>query len=555
MLYALHIKNFAIVEQLELEFQDGLTIISGETGAGKSILVDALGLVLGGRADTDMVRQGCEEAEISAAFDASETAQAWLRQMDFASNGDCLLRRIVSANGRTRGYINGHLATMQALRELGELLVEIHSQHAHQTLLKLDTQRETLDLAGDCGAALEKTLAAWRQWKELRDALHNLGGNAADREARIALLRYQVQEFEALELDGLADLDAEHRRLAHASQLLEAGERGLQLLDGDRAALVALHHAAREISAAQAHDARLAPIAELLDSAIIQAEEAVGELRHYVDRLEVDPARLQQVEQRIAALQTMARKHRVAVEELAGHSAELSQQLQDLEHYEERAAQLEKNLAAGLRDYRKAAGELSEQRRKAAETLAQSITATIRQLGMPRGQLVIQVSPRPDADPAAHGLDMVEFLVSANPGQDPRPLAKVASGGELSRISLAIQVITAQSAGVLVFDEVDVGIGGGVAEIVGQQLADLSRGRQVLCITHQPQVAAYGKQHWQVSKAVRDDQTFTAVQALKGKKRVQEVARMLGGLEITEQTIAHAGEMLERGVAWKGIAR
>jgi DNA repair protein RecN (Recombination protein N) len=553
MLYALSIKNFAIVERLELTFAEGLTIITGETGAGKSILVDALGLALGDRADSGVVRQGCEETEISAAFDAPDAALAWLREQGFDSEGECLARRVVAANGRSRAYINGHLATVQALRDLSEYLLDIHGQHAHQSLLKPDAQRQTLDsLLDDQGQALNAVLDAYRQWKALRQALSALGGSAADREAQLALLRYQVEELAALELsvEGLAELEEEHRRLAHASQLLEGAQKAGELLDNDGgpSVLGGLSLARRELEAVLNHDSRLGPIAELLDNAIIQAEEAGNELRHYLDHLEVDPARLQWVENRLAALQNAARKHRVTVKELPGHFERLREQLDALENYEERARQLESQLAATLKIYRQAAHALSLSRSEAAKRLAAQVTTNMQQLGMPKGRFVIRVEAEPDADPGPHGLDRVEFLVSANPGQDPRPLGKVASGGELSRISLALQVITAQHSGVptLIFDEVDVGIGGGVAEIVGRQLAALGRQRQVLCITHLPQVAAYGQQHLQVRKTAQADSTQTGIHALDHAERVEEIARMLGGLEMTAQTLAHAREMLEK---------
>ncbi|MCP4699950.1 MAG: DNA repair protein RecN [Gammaproteobacteria bacterium] len=555
MLYSLSIKNFAIVESLELELEEGLTILTGETGAGKSILVDALGLALGDRADSMAVRQGCEQAEITAAFDLTPATQAWLREQSFDSDSDCLIRRIVTRNGRSRNYVNGHSATLQALRELSDTLVDIHSQHAHQSLLKPEIQRRLLDETS--GDALTRVNDVYQTWKALRTKLKSMGGNAADRTAQINLLHYQAEELETLELDAgsLANLDEEHRRLAHASLLLEGGQRALDLLNIDEgvSALSCLGFASRELEAAEIHDDRIRPILDLLDNAVIHAQEATNELRHYLANLEVDPARLRWAEQRITTLQDIARKHQIRIEELPARLSSLQQQLHDLETFEERAAELEAELAGALRDYRKAARVLSGERGKTATELEKRITANMQKLGMPKGRLLIEVTPCEDAPPGPDGTDAIEFLVSTNPGQEPRPLGKVASGGELSRISLAIQVITAQSSGVetLVFDEVDVGVGGGVAEIVGQQLAALGGQRQVLCITHLPQVAAYGRHHLQVHKSSRANTTQTEIKLLDEEKRVLEIARMLGGIEITKQTLAHAREML----TWKNASQ
>ncbi len=557
MLHALSIRNFAIVEQLELTFGEGLTIITGETGAGKSILVDALGLALGDRADSGVVRQGCAEAEISAAFEAPRPVLDWLATRGLDAEDECLARRSIAANGRSRAYINGHLSTVQVLRELGEQLIDIHGQHAHQSLLRGDNQREIVDgMAPDAGllGTLEQ---CWQAWRALRRELDETGGSAADREARLALLKYQVEEMEALELslEAIQELEEEHRRLAHGSQLADGGHQSLEWLAGESggAALNSLHLAARELEALLQHDERLQPIIELLQTAVIQGEEAAAELRRYLDRLDMDPERLAWVENRLASLQDMARKHRVSVSELPAHFDNLRRQLDHLENYEARARDLEQRLEAALRAYRQAAEAVSRQRRATAADLEQRISANMHRLGMPKGRLAIQVEVDPEAPPARHGMDTVEFLVSANPGQEPRPLGKVASGGELSRISLAIQVITAQHSGVptQIFDEVDVGVGGGVAEIVGQQLATLGEQRQVLCITHLPQVAAYGRHHLRVSKIAEADRTQTQIQLLDDHQRVEEIARMLGGLEITEQTLAHAREML----GWQQGAR
>jgi len=548
VLQRLSIQNFVLVKQLELNLRDGLTILSGETGAGKSILVDALGVVLGARAENALVRKGCQQSEISAVFQPSPAAVAWLQAHDFDPQS-CTISRIILANGRSRSYINGRITSAQALRELGELLVDIHSQHAHQSLLKPDIQRQLLDAMSTDQHPQQQTHQAYQQWKTLRQTLQNLGGDVTQRQAQIQLLRYQVQELAALTPsdEELTSLENEHRRLAHATQLLESGQRALAMLDGeDGGALHSLHLACRELDSVTHHDAKLHPIHELAENAVIQTSEAADELRRYLDRLEIDPQRLHQVEQRLAQLQDAARKHQVKVHQLPQLFADLQAQLHELEHFEQHAASLESELTQALATYRNAARALSAQRLMSAERLSGQITANMRQLGMPKGYFFIAITPQPESEPTAVGTDHIEFLVTANPGQDPGPLAKVASGGELSRISLSIQVITAQHSGVhtLLFDEVDVGIGGAVAEIVGQQLARLANNRQVLCITHLPQVAAYGKHQLQVRKVVYDQTTYSELAWLDEAQRVEEIARMLGGLDITETTRHHAREML-----------
>jgi len=557
MLHYLRIENLAIVTQLELDFNAGLTIITGETGAGKSILIDALGLVLGERADSSIVRQGCDVAQVNAIFSLSATLQQWLQERELnpvetVENADeCIIRRSVNQNGRSRAYINDRPVSMQILREFGEQLVDIHGQHAHQSLLKTDMQRQLLDDMAPNRKTLEVVAKTYQAWRALKRELENLGGDTKEREARLALLRYQVQELAALELTpaALQTLEEDHRRLANAHQLLENCQRALSLLDDSEtgSALTALNQTHEALAAVQTHDERLAPIVELAESAMIQTQEAASELRHYMQNLDIDPARLHEVEQQLATLQDMARKHKIPFAELPAYFEQLRQELDNLEHYEERANRLETEVAAALAAYQTAAAKLHQQREKTAKQLAKQIIANMQQLGMPGGQMQIGVTAQAEAPPNKLGTDAIEFLVSANPGQMPKPLHKVASGGELSRISLSIQVITAQRSGVasLVFDEVDVGIGGGVAEIVGQLLRRLGDNRQVLCITHLPQVACQGHQHLKVQKSAKKKHTHTEIRWLDTQERVEEVARMLGGVEITEQTLAHAQEMLQ----------
>ena len=545
MLHYLKIENFAIVEQLELNFANGLTIITGETGAGKSILIDALGLVLGERADSNVVRYGSETTQIQATFTIPKIAKTWLQ----SSSDTCSVRRTVGSNGRSRAYINEQAVSVQTLRKLGEYLIDIHGQHAHQSLLKAENQRQLLDDIASNKQPLEQVEQIYQQWKIIKDTLDGLGGE--DREAKIAFLRYQVQELEVFELttESIVKLENEYRRLANAQQLLENSQQALSLLDNDagNATLSCLCQANHALEEVQEHDSKLANIITLLENAIIQTQEAIGELGHYIQGLDIDNSQLQIVQQQITNLQDLARKHRVRFVDLPQHFIILTEQLAELDNYAENASHLQVKLTTTLHDYKTAAGELHEQRIKTAQQLSEQITAEMRRLGMPGGKLVIDVNEDEDALPTSIGTDTIEFLVSTNPGHAPKPLQKVASGGELSRISLAIQVITAQSNGVpiLVFDEVDVGIGGGVAEIVGQLLNHLSQQRQVLCITHLPQVACQGQQHLRVSKTIQQNSTHTSIKTLNQQQKIEEIARMLGGIEITNQTIAHAKEMLQ----------
>lgn len=558
MLHSIHIQNFAIVETSQLELNQGLTIITGETGAGKSILIDALNLVLGGRADSGSVRQGCEQAKITATFYHTNATRAWFTQQNWDASGETLtLSRMMNKNGRSKALVNNSPISVQNLKNLGDLLVDIHGQHAHQSLLKPEIQRRTLDDLATDQTALQQVQQAYNQWKQCHTRLNQLGGHSQDREARLELLRYQVQELETLELtaDSIQTIEAEHQRLAHAQKLLENSQIVLNLLDGDsdNTILSGFSQAANLLVEAQQYDNRLNNINNLFNDALIQAQEASSELRHYIDHLELDPERLQCVEHYLEKLQDMARKHKIHYQNLPSHFDKLCAQLDELENYEQRAADLELQLQQSLHTYQQAAAQLHQQRALTAQTLAKQITDNMQQLGMSGGQLVIEVNAHSDATPSVHGMDNIAFLVSTNPGHAPKPLHKVASGGELSRISLAIQVITAQRSGVptLIFDEVDVGISGGVAEIVGQLLRNLGTQRQILCITHLPQVASQGHQHLQVKKTIHQHQTHTQLYQLNRQQRIEELARMLGGVEMTQQTLAHAEEMLARATgAW-----
>ncbi len=556
MLTHIHIWNFAIVEQLDLELEAGLTVLTGETGAGKSILLDALNLALGDRADTSVIRHGADKAEISVTFQTAEgsEAEAWLAAHALESANECIIRRVISTNGPSRAFINGKPVPAQNLRELGEMLVDLHGQHEHQSLLRRDNQRQLLDDYAGHGELLSELDSLYQQWQEKQATLAQLRQAASDRDARLELLRYQVQELEALALEEgeLVELENEHQRLANASRLLQSSHQVLQQLENEEQSAITarLHQCTTDIRQLAGTDPALESVAELLETAAIQADEAAGELRHYLDSLELDPVRLESVEQRLASIQDLSRKHRISAEELPALLPALQQELSGLEQADVRAEQLQQEVEKAGAAYRSQAAKLSRSREKAAKTLAKAVTDSMQTLGMEGGRFDIRLDPLAADSPSAQGMERVEFIVSANPGQPLKPLTKVVSGGELSRISLAIQVITAQNSRIptLIFDEVDVGIGGRVAEIVGQLLRTLTAHRQVICVTHLPQVAALGHHHLLVSKTASHDNTVSRIQPLAEEQRVEELARMLGGIEITAQTRSHAREMIARAI-------
>jgi DNA repair protein RecN (Recombination protein N) len=553
MLSHIHITDFAIVDVLELAFAPGMTALTGETGAGKSILVDALGLALGDRAGAEAIRHGADKAEISASFDigALPAVRDWLQAHDLDAGGECQLRRVIGREGRSRAYINGRPAPVQQLQALGELLADIHGQHEHQSLLRRDVQRELLDACAEHADKLATLARLHRAHKARREELERLRGAAQDRSARSELLRFHIRELEALDLaaDELRQLEEEHRRLANAGRLLETCQRAVAALYEDEVSATGLlGHAHGELQELLRVEPQLQTICDLLDGALIQAREASDALRDYVAGLDLDPARLDWIDQRLAGIQQLARKHRVRPEELPGLLVRSREELERIDHADEHFEALEKEIAALQRDYTAVALEVRAGRHHAARALGAKISAAMHELGMPGGRFEIAVEDLPPGELTAHGLDRIEFRVSANPGQPPLPLTRVASGGELSRISLAIQVIATHANGipVLVFDEVDTGIGGAVAEVVGRQLRALGASRQVLCVTHLPQVAAQAHRHCQVQKLTGDATTRTRIRALSDSERVDEIARMLGGVEMTAQTRAHAEEMIQR---------
>lgn len=552
MLIHIHIRDFAIIDELELVLSSGMTTLTGETGAGKSILVDALGLVLGDRADATTIRHGAEKAEISAEFaigDSPDVAE-WLRAQELDDTETCHMRRIIGADGRSRGFINGRNVPIQSLKELGDLLVDIHGQHEHQSLLRRDTQLRILDNYGGHGALLERTAMAFQAWRDCRDKLDRLRADAADRDNRLELLRFQVRELEALNLQPgeLEQLHEEHQRLANAGKLIEGGQRALTAAyendEGSAHRLLSL--AVHELEQLAATDAGLQGVHDTLNTALINLQEGAEDLRRYLADLELDPERRDWVESRIAGAQQLARKHHVNAAELTALLPTLQEELAALENAEVSLEKLEKQMAALETAYRESAGVLHDKRLDTAKELSRKVSAAMQELGMPGGKFAVDISADPDSRYSARGIDTVAFAVSANPGQPLQPLTKVASGGELSRISLAIQVIAADATDIpaMIFDEVDAGIGGGVAEIVGQRLRALGASRQVLCVTHLPQVASQAHYHLQVRKETAGNATRTRIGPLNGEERVEELARMLGGVKITQTTREHAREMI-----------
>ncbi len=557
MLTILHIRDFAIVRELELSFEPGFTVLTGETGAGKSILIDALALVLGERADSDAIRHGCARAEISAGFalKPSHDAAKWLKEHDLFEDRECLLRRVIEADKPSRGFINGRPAPIQMLRELGEYLVDIHGQHEHQSLLRRDAQRQILDDY----AGLEETANAlagqYREMQSLRERLESLKQQTSDREARVELLRYQVRELDALGLgaDEIPALEEEHARLANGAELIEGVQSLAQTIQEDEETAVSrqLARAIGQLETLGRYDTKLGEIAALLNEAAIQIDEAGGRLHHYLDSLELDPARLQTVERRLSTVHDLARKHKAKPEELPALHERLRAELNEIENLDTSLERLEQDLGKARTTYFKTAKEISRARQSTAKKLSKAVTGEMQELGMPGGNFEVTLISLPESEAAAYGLDRIEFLVSANPGQPARSLAKVASGGELSRISLALQVVLAGTGRIptLIFDEVDVGIGGRVAEVVGRKLRALGESRQVLCITHLAQVAAQGTQHVQVRKQTEGKDTVAEAVPLAERERTLEIARMIGGVEISKQTLAHAKDMLSRASA------
>ncbi len=552
MLTQLAIQNFAIVRFLELDLRPGMTCITGETGAGKSIAIDALGLCLGERAEASMVRPGAEKAELTARFTLENNPQArqWLEQNELAMDEECLLRRVITEEGRSRAYINGTPVPIGQLKALGQQLLNIHGQHAHQLLLKPEHQLTILDAYAGHHDLLDQTRSTFSQWRQQHHELQKLKTEQEQRQSRRQLLEYQVEELDefALGEQEFAEIEQEHSRLANGSEIVEQCQGCLDLLYDNEEITIAglLTSVTDKLEKLTDMDASLQPIATLLQEAVIQVQESHHELRHYLERLEIDPERFNTLEQRLSRTMELARKHHVRPTELYTLHQQLRQELDSLTQDEERLDTLQQALIQSRESYQQAAQRLSASRVRHANELATLITEKIQALSMPDGQLQIRVQELAQSSPSALGQDQIEFLVTTNPGQPLQPLAKVASGGELSRISLAIQVITAQRVATptLIFDEVDVGISGPTAAIVGELLRELGRSTQVLVVTHLPQVAGQGHQHLFVSKQSDGKSTETLMQSLDTQGRLDELARLLGGNQITANTRANARELL-----------
>jgi DNA repair protein RecN (Recombination protein N) len=550
MLRTLSIRDFVIVERLDLEFEPGFTVLTGETGAGKSILIDALAAVLGERAESGLVREGKEKAEISAEFTGGHipALARYLEENDLAGDdGECLLRRVIETSGRSRAYVNGRPATVQQLKDIAEHLIDIHGQHAHQSLLRAASQRDLVD--GYAGAAelAAQVAQAHRGWLDIRRQLVALDTDAQALAAEREQLDWQAKELEALAFraEEWDELQAEHKRLAHAASLIETVHFGLDVLsEGEMSTLAAVASVVSRVHAMADFDPKLKEVLDTLEPAQIQLQESVYALRHYQQRLELDPQRLREVEARLEAVYTAARKFKLQIADIPERLRKIKSRLAELTAGFDADA-LRQRESQAQKTYRDAAAKLSSARKKGATDLAKKVSAAMQALAMAGGAFEISLNALAEGN--AHGLEQVEFLVAGHAGATPRPLAKVASGGELSRVSLAIQTVTSQVAAMptLIFDEVDTGIGGRVAEIVGAMLKTLGRKHQVMCVTHLPQVAAAGDHQWQVSKAAVNGKAASAVAVLDSDARVEEIARMLGGVKITETTRRHAAEMLE----------
>lgn len=548
MLRTLSIRDFVIVDAIDIELSSGFTVFTGETGAGKSILVDALALALGGRGDASVIREGATRADISAEFSLPAAALPWLQAHAFESDGDAiLLRRVIDSAGRSKSFINGVPATATQLRELGEMLVDIHGQHAHQSLLRTNAQRLLLDQQAGLEPQARAVAAAYKSWRTVARQREEFESNARNVLLERERLAWQVGELEKLaqKPGEWADVTSEQSRLANAATLIEGAQEALlEISESETGAMLSrLSSLEHKMARLAELDSGLKPVMEALEPARIQLQEAAYALKDYLERVELDPARLREVDARVEAIHGMARKFRLAPDELPQEYERLSvqlQQLADATDMETLRAQ-EDQLAL---EFHRLAEELSLARARAAQALSSAVTAAMQELSMAGGCLEIALHA---CEPASHGLEQVEFLVAGHAGATPRPLQKVASGGELARISLAISVITSNATATptLIFDEVDSGIGGAVAEVVGRLQKRLGQDRQVLCVTHLAQVASQANQHFQVSKsAIEGNRTVSQITALDSKARVEEVARMLGGLEITATTRKHARELL-----------
>ncbi|BBN60122.1 DNA repair protein RecN [Hydrogenovibrio marinus] len=548
MLQTLTIQNLALIEKLSLDFHSGFTTLTGETGAGKSILLDALGLALGERADSGLVRHGTPRADITADFEVQglPQVQAWLADNEFDDEGNCLLRRTLTSEGRSKAYINGLPASISQLKGLSDLLIDIHGQHEHQSLLHSNKQLELLDAYANHPKLLEGTQQTYQQWQSLKKRYKTLHEQQSDRQSQLDLLNFQLKEFDKVmpvadEYDALAE---EQNGLAHASEIKQAVYNAYELIEGEEGVTEKLSSAIHALESVAEYSPTLEKITEQLNSLLIDAQEAANDIQAQDHHIDLDPARLQAVDERLSELFGLAKRYTLEPQELVDKHQQIREALAELEDSDASLESLKAEIEQAEAAYQKAADALTKSRGTSGKQLGDTVTDAMKTLGMENGQFKIEITP--SDKPSATGSDTVNFLVTANKGQPLQPLAKVASGGELSRISLAIQVASAEVASLptLIFDEVDVGIGGGIAEVVGQKMQQLGKHRQILSITHLAQVAAYGNQHLNIAKSTDGEQTTTQVTELGEAERIEELARMLGGMTITENTRNHAKEML-----------
>lgn len=552
MLLQLNIQNFAIVRSLELEWHQGMTTITGETGAGKSIAIDALGLCLGARAVTNVVRPNCKKAELSATFSVAKNilAKQWLQNHDLHIDDECILRRVISAEGRSRAYINGTQVPLTQLKDLGSLLLNIHGQHDHQLIVKNTEQRRMLDAYADHQELLNDVKYYYQQWHNLSKEFDNLQKVKNEREAKQQLLQYQVRELDefSLQSNEFTQLEEDYKKHSNAQEILNQTLSSLQILSDDEQfnVLDSLRKCHEEISALSSIDKELGNIVSILSDALIQVDEANNELRHYYDKLELDPETFTLLEERYSLAVQLAKKHQVLPENLAAYHQELSFELKAMSHDESRLINILSEIDTAKNSYNGAAQKLSESRKSSAASLSKMISESMQELNMPHGQFSIQVNEQAEDTITINGINNIEFLVSLNPGQHLEAMNKVASGGELSRISLAMQVILAKKvvSPTLIFDEVDVGISGSTAAMVGNKLQQLAENTQIICVTHLPQVASKGHQQMFVAKLTDGEHTETTVTELSKQARVKEIARLLAGSKISEHSLANAKELL-----------
>lgn len=552
MLKSLYIKGLAVVDELQLEFAPGMTVLTGETGAGKSILLTAMGLCLGDRADSSYIRPGIQRAEISLEFSVHDAPAAadWLTEQDLDDEQSCIIRRTIHADGRSRAFINGQPTTLQRLQELAEHLINIHGQHDHLLLLRADAQRQLLDESLSDSSVLIVCQQAYDQLNSLKLELSELTGGG-DQTQQKEFLRYQISELEQAQVNELNydELVAEHTQLANMEQILTTGQAQLdRLYEHDTESLYGLlGSAVHELDQLSTLSSDFEPITTQLQDLLIQLQDACRELRRTLELKELDPSQLNVLDQQLDRIHALSRKLHVAPQDLPETLIQLQNELQRLEHQDERLNQLQSDIDQAKQQYVSAAQKLSDLRKSCAEQMSNQISQSLHTLGMPDGRFSIQVEYQTESHANRHGQDQIQFCVSTNPGLPLKPVSRVASGGELSRICLAIQVTASRhaSAPTLIFDEVDSGIGGGVAETVGSRLREIGAHQQVFCVTHLPQVAAQGHQHLRVSKIRTADSTSSKVGLLHGTERTQEIARMLGGLDISQTTLAHAEEMLK----------